>query len=373
MTRDVTAGAVSAQGIDSPSFRVRTVLPAEELRRLGVRVEPFPLFDAAEDARFRSGGVVARARTVLGARRRLADRLSRGSFEVALVQRQVDLLPTYRLDSLAIRGRRVVLDVDDAVWHDTRPGAGGSFLARLKRTERKILWMLARADAVVAGNALLAEWLSRYSPHVTVIPSLVEHRSAPIRTHETGDRVVLGWIGSMTTARHLEPLAGPLEALAAAQPQKRFELCIVGGRPLRLKGIDVTARPWSEATERELLERMDIGLMPLPDNEFTRGKCAYKALQYMASGVPVVADDVGITAEVVGQDRAGLIADGPSEWTSALAALADDAGLRSRLGSEGRRRVARDFSIERWAPALASVIRGDRPPVPWDETGQPRS
>ena len=98
--------------------------------------------------------------------------------------------------------------------------------------------------------------------------------------------------------------------------------------------------------------------MPLPDNAWTRHKCAYKALQYMAAGVPVVADDVGISAQVVGDREAGIIVSEPADWVEAITEL-DKPALRARLGAAGRRRVERDFSTERWAPVIASVIRGE--------------
>ena len=118
------------------------------------------------------------------------------------------------------------------------------------------------------------------------------------------------------------------------------------------------SEPWSEPREQSFLAEIDIGLMPLPDNPWTRGKCAYKALQYMAAGVPVVADDVGVSAEVIGHGEAGLIAGRNGEWSDHLDELAGDVELRARLGAAGRRRVEQDFSVRRWAPPLAAILRG---------------
>jgi glycosyltransferase involved in cell wall biosynthesis len=114
-------------------------------------------------------------------------------------------------------------------------------------------------------------------------------------------------------------------------------------------------RAWSPAAEREALAEIDIGLMPLDDTPWSRGKCAYKALQYMAAGIPPVVDDVGISAAAVG--GAGCVATGAGQWREALRALADDAGLRTRLGATGRRRVEEEFSPRRWLPTLAAILR----------------
>jgi glycosyltransferase involved in cell wall biosynthesis len=350
--------AVGALGAEAPSFRVRTRIPAAELGRHGLVLRHLPLFTADEDRRFHTARTARRVAVLLSARRRLARALDAADGEVALVQRQVDLLPRLALERRAGEGRRLVLDVDDAIWLDRSPEAGGHRLAALKGTPRKVRWLARRADAVVAGNELLAEWLGRYSAQVEVVPSLVEHRDVPVREHEARERVVLGWIGSASTARELARLAAPLRRLADDSAGRRFELLIVGGDPVDVPGMDVRSEPWSEARERRFLREVDIGLMPLADTPWARGKCSYKALQYMAAGIPVVADDVGVSAGVIGDRHGGLIARGPDEWREALAALAGDPALRGRLGAAGRERVAVDYSVERWAPRLARILRG---------------
>jgi glycosyltransferase involved in cell wall biosynthesis len=252
-----------------------------------------------------------------------------------------------------------VLDIDDAIWLDRSPHAGGHRLAALKGTPRKVRWLASRAETVVAGNELLAEWLAQYSRDVVVIPSLVEHREIAPRDHQAGERIMLGWIGSASTAPSLQRLGEPLRRFARefARP---VELLAVGGRPPRVEGVDVRYEPWSERAEHGFLRSVDIGLMPLADNEWTRGKCSYKALQYMAAGIPVVADDVGISARVIGHEVGGLVARDVADWTDHLRALAADTDLRTQLGAGGRARVARDFSVEAWAPKLAEVLHGHR-------------
>jgi glycosyltransferase involved in cell wall biosynthesis len=137
-----------------------------------------------------------------------------------------------------------------------------------------------------------------------------------------------------------------------------IELLVVGGRAPEVSGLRVTSEPWSEEVERNFLRQVDIGLMPLPNNAWTRGKCAYKALQYMAAGIPVVADDVGISARVIGHERGGLIARQLDDWVQHMATLAENPRLRARLGRTGRQRIEEGYSVERWAPELAALIRG---------------
>ena len=351
--------ALAAQAAHSPAFRIRVVLPGQALEDEAVRIRPLPLFTGEEARVFASGSAAARLRTALGARRRLARQVREldGAAATVLLQRQADLLPFLTIERSACDGRRLVLDVDDAIWHDG--SAGGHPLARLKGSRRKVDWLARRADVCVAGNDVLAEYLAERSDDVRVIPSLVDVDSVPLRVHEDSDPIVLGWIGSATTIAFLERMRATLERIGEAIAPRRGELLVVGGTIAPVRGLATTLVPWSEAAERDALARMDIGLMPIDDTPFTRGKCAYKALQYMAAGIPAVADDVGISAQVIGDRKGGLIAGSPDAWVDAVSGLASDATLRARLGAEGRRRVVEGYSYERWIPEIAAVLRGD--------------
>lgn len=358
--------ALAAQGPHAPAYRIRMLLPSAELARLGVEVDAIPLFSLEEERRFQEQGLRGKAVVVRAARQRLSARLhqpagTRAAEAAVWIQRQVDMLPTMHLERLAARRGRTVLDVDDAVWLDARPAAGGHPLAILKGSAWKMRRLAPLADHVLAGNEVLAEWLGQRNASLTIVPSLVEHRDHVVRVHDDEGPLVLGWIGSPTTERHLHGLQPVLARLARAGVDRQLELMVVGGTAPQVPGMACHSIRWSEATEREALQRMDIGLMPLADNAWTRGKCAYKALQYMAAGIPVVADDVGISATAVGDRQAGLIVRSPEQWLEALHALADSRSLRERLGAEGRRRVAERFSVERWAPVIAAALRGESP------------
>lgn len=291
-------------------------------------------------------------RRVRGELRGLADE------GTVLVQRQADLTPSLSLEKLAASGRRLVYDVDDAIWLDGSQAPGRHRLARLKGTPRKARWLAERADQVIAGNEILAEQLGRWSEHVAVVPSLVDPEALPVRKHADGEELVIGWIGSPVNTAYLDAVLPAIRQVAegAGRPVR---LLTVGAGPLRVEGIELEQHPWSEDAERSALERMDAGLMPMPDTAWTRGKCAYKALVYMGSGVPVVADDVGVTADAVGEGGYVVPAGEPraAAWAERLGELESDADLRDRLGAAGRRKVERDYSVRAWAQALARLIR----------------
>lgn len=351
----IHAIATGAQGPQGPGLRIRLALPAKHLREHGVTMKSMPLFTPDEADAVHMGSTAARARTVIGARRRFRRGLTAAGADVVVVQRQIDPLPGRRLEHAAMRGRALVLDVDDAVW---LPEPGSHPLTRLRRSAEKLKWLASRADRVIAGNDYLAEWLSCYARDVRVVPSLVDTGDVAMRSHREGREFVLGWIGSPSTAAYLRNVAAPVAAFAASHPDVTVRLLAVGGPPPRIADVMSEQQPWSEANEAMALQQMDVGLMPLPDNAWTRGKCAYKALQYMAAGVPVVADDVGLTGRVVGDGSSGLLARSPEDWQHALARLAASVELRSRLGATGRTRVETEYSVKAWDARLAAVIAG---------------
>jgi glycosyltransferase involved in cell wall biosynthesis len=347
---------VSATPASAPNFRVRLLLPRNALAARGVRLEPLSLFPP--DGLEARGLLRSRAGSLLHARRRLEKALSTSVAEATVISRQADVLPFLALERRAMAGRRFVYDVDDSIWLDAREEARGGRLAVLKGSARKAAWLAQRAETVIAGNPILAEWLSRHSRNVTVVPSLVETHRIPVRRHADDGEVVLGWIGSRTTATYLGALRDILTAAAHALAPVRLRLIVVGGSLDAVPGVAIETHPWSEGAELAVLRQMDIGLMPLPDNPWTRGKCGYKAIQYMAAGVPVVADDVGITGELLDRGNTGVIARGSRAWIDALVGLGRSPEARARLGSAGRSRAESHYSVANWAPVLSRVLQG---------------
>lgn len=358
-TDTVRVAAVSAQGPSSPGFRVRVMLLRSELARYGVRIDPIPLFTSREADAFARSGVRRRTGLLLRARGRLRASLESigPETEVALIQRQADLLPSLRLERLAASGRRLVWDIDDAIWHDTAREAQGHALAFIKRSRRKAAWLAEHASRIVAANRILAGQLADYGLKVAVVPSLVETREIEVRSHANGPDLTLGWIGSRSTSAYLPRLRTPLSLVKRALSGRRLKLLVVGGDAPSMPDVELEWWPWSPEREQAALARIDVGLMPLTDDPWTRGKSAYKALQYMAAGIPVVADDVGITTDVVEHERSGYVVRTESDWAEAVISLGRDHELRERLGRHGRALVEEHFSVTRWAPRMAAILR----------------
>jgi glycosyltransferase involved in cell wall biosynthesis len=163
----------------------------------------------------------------------------------------------------------------------------------------------------------------------------------------------IGWIGSPATAHFLQLIAPALHEVVT---RKLAQVVAVGANAGQLSDLPVTALPWTEATEVNDIQRFDIGIMPLPDAPFERGKCGYKLIQYMACGKPVVASPVGVNSAIVRDGVDGLLASNQQDWVSALTRLIADPGLRQQMGREGRRRIENEFSLQKAAPRFANLI-----------------
>ena len=236
----------------------------------------------------------------------------------------------------------LVFDFDDAVW---LPRVGGLPILRALHRERAVQDCLRRATAVIAGNDFLAEYAMRFNSNVNVVPSSIDVAAYP---HANNSNIV-GWIGSRTTLPYLK-LLGPVFKQLGITPR-----VIASGDPGQL-GFDVEFRPWRLETEMEELAQIGIGIAPLPDTPWERGKCGVKLLQYMACGIPAVASAVGVHTQIIRHGVNGLLAGTESEWISGLRQLLADPVLRGRLGSAARETVAKHYDVRVAAGAVANVL-----------------
>jgi len=210
---------------------------------------------------------------------------------------------------------------------------------------KKIARLMAAAEMVVVGNNHLAGYARKFTPHVTVIPTVVDLAAYPNHQDATPSSTIrIAWIGTPMTANYLKPLIPELERLQTKHPNVGFRF--IGAGSLPTNGLRIESREWSAATEGQLLSECDIGIMPLCDTEFTRGKCGLKLIQYMACGLPVVASPVGVNRKIVEENRNGFLAANSGEWFKKLEALVENAELRRRLGESGRSKVAAEYTVE---------------------------
>ena len=243
-----------------------------------------------------------------------------------------------------------IYDLDDAFFLKYKAGRFRHISFLLKDKFNPII---SRAAAVTAGNPYLADYARRWNSETVLMPTVVDTERY-ICAPATRDGVfTVGWIGSPSTSGYLSKLAQPLADLAKEGPVR---FVVIGGSCPPISGVDVVHAPWSEADEVGMINAFDVGVMPLTDDEWSRGKCALKLIQYMACGVAVVASPVGANLDVVG-DGCGFLADGPEAWRSALRRLRDNSAIRRRVGQRGRKRVEEMYSLESTVPTLVDTIR----------------
>lgn len=253
--------------------------------------------------------------------------------------------------------RKVIYDFDDAIF--LPPPRNDTFLIRLLRCDWRVAFICRHALAVGVGNDFLAEFARRYNPHVFVWRTTIDTDQYRVRPKDTAQTMpVIGWTGSSSTSCYIRDL---LPELAALQRQIPFELLVVGCElDLQAASVKGECVPWSSSTELALVQRMDIGLMPLEDSVWEKGKCSLKALQYQAAGIPAVVSDVGMNREAVLDEVTGLLVAPNGDWKAPLTRLLQDAVLREKLGKAARLHVEQHFSASVVASHIVEVLHGLR-------------
>lgn len=328
-------------GISVPSarFRVRQHIPI--LHRYGIDVVEF----SSKFGQYPPQTKFIRpfwALATIG--ERLPYLLNSYRYDMVLLQREmVSSLVT--LEPFTKRPR--ILDVDDAI-----------FLQREGATAKKLATI---SDKIICGNSYLADWFKRLNSNVDIIPTAVDtERFCPNVKNIKSSRVLtIGWVGTSGNYKYLYNIEGALKKVLCTYSDARLKI-VSDRQPVfyRLPNDKVDFHLWSEASEAQAIQSMDIGIMPLEDSPWARGKCSFKMLQYMATGLPVVVSPVGMNTEVLALGDIGIGAVTEKQWADGLIGLLDNKLLREYYGSEGRRVATAHYSTKIVASLLARSLRG---------------
>ncbi|MCE6949625.1 glycosyltransferase family 4 protein [Cereibacter sphaeroides] len=246
-----------------------------------------------------------------------------------------------------------VTDYDDAVFH--RYDMHRTRMVR-RLLGSKIDHVMSASALVTAGNSYLADRaLAAGARQVEIIPTVVDVGHYSVRPSNGSSVPRIGWIGSPSTWTEYMALMMPLLIEVAASAGGRIMAVGAGKAAAAHPLLDVL--PWSEDTEVARIQEMDLGVMPLADDPWARGKCGYKLIQCMACGLPVVASPVGVNAEIVEHGVNGFLATTEAEWREALTTLLREPELRQRMGKAGRRKVEQQYSLQVWGPRVAQMLR----------------
>ena len=349
MSRDILL--LARYGSMGASSRIRSYQYIDALESAGLRITRCPMFsDAYVAARHRNRTRTAAA-AMAGFARRAGQLLRAGRHAALWVE--YELLPwlPFVFERAFLNDRPVIVDYDDAVFHryDRHPSA----LVR-SLLGAKIDRIMHAATVVVAGNDYLAARArDAGATRIEIVPSVIDIRRYRQKQTFASESLAVGWIGSPSTIPYLRAIE---PALRAASDIRNLTITNVGGTPWFPPELAVTNLDWSEAGEIDAMLKFDVGIMPLPDNPWTRGKCGYKLIQYMGCALPVIASPVGVNAQIVEHGRSGFIASSNADWVQALRALATSPTLRESLGKAGFEKVARKYSLESTAPRLIALF-----------------
>lgn len=360
--------AYSPYPLEGASSRYRVYALADRLAARGVTLDIRPLLDSAAFAHLYRTGASAAAHKAWdlgrGMMRRWSELAHAGRYDVALVHRQIwPLENAAALERLRRHQPRWVYDFDDAVFLPHVSEANRAFIGL--KPVRQYADLVAGAAGVAAGNAWLAAWARAQRPgrdeaDVALVPTAVDVATwTPAPCAPGPPRLV--WIGSPSTAHYLDLLQPVFRTLGARHPE--LELHVMGA-PYRAGGLRVVQHPWSLEAERRVVAESAIGLSPLADTDWERGKCGHKLLLYMACGLASVASPVGVHVDMVADGVDGFLCGTTDAYVERIEQLLGDPALRERMGRAARARVERDYSLDAVAPRLAAALEraaGTRP------------
>jgi glycosyltransferase involved in cell wall biosynthesis len=333
------------------SSRYRTYQYQDVLRESGIKTRSFSLFNDRYLEDLYEGRASSTPISDLYWQR-WRDMKWVGDSDLVVVEKEfLPFLPA-ALERNAFRdAKRILLDYDDAIFfkYQNHPKAAVRWLLG-----KKLDHLMALSDGVVAGNQFLREYATQHAPRAWRVPTSVDTGKYEPHDHDHGGLITLGWIGTPITAKYLELLRRPVERLAR---EAAVRFLVIGAEAPDWQGVDGQSQPWSEKREAELVRWMDIGLMPLEDTPWERGKCGLKLLQYMASGVVPVGSDLGANREILEHGTNGFLCRTEQEWTDCLFQLARDPGLRIEVGRRARQKVVAEYSVEVAAQSLLKIYR----------------
>ncbi|MBK6542327.1 MAG: glycosyltransferase family 4 protein [Flavobacteriales bacterium] len=332
----------------SPNQRFRFEQYRDYLATHGFQSELSYLVEEADDRYFYKPGNVLKklgfVRRSFAKRRKDVARM--GEFDIIFVCREALMTRSTVFERAFAAGpAKVIYDFDDSIWLQNVSDANRTWA--WVKDAGKTAKLIALADMVFAGNDYLANYARGFNKRVEVVPTTIdtdEYKPAPRRG---GGPVCIGWSGSITTIQHFQ-YALPALRILKERFGDRITIRVIGDGTYSEPSLGIQGQPWRRDTEVADLAAFDIGIMPLPDDEWARGKCGLKGLQYMGMGIPAIMSPVGVNGTIITDGVNGFLASSTEEWVAKVSRLIEDAELRQRIGSAARRSVEDHWSVNAW-------------------------
>ncbi|MBL0049522.1 MAG: glycosyltransferase family 4 protein [Bacteroidetes bacterium] len=330
----------------SPSQRFRFEQYLEFLQANGFLVEHFYLLNERDDKLFYSHNALGKIKILITSVFKLYSKYrSTKKDTIVFVQRECFMLGSAYFEKLFRNKCKLIFDFDDSIWLQNVSDKNKlwSFLKNPSKTSH----IIQMANCVVAGNQYLADYALRFNKNVTIIPTTIDTAEYYFvkENQKPKDTVCIGWSGSVTTIQHFQYVVGALLLLKKKYGDKIY-FKVIGDGSFKHKELNIAGLPWKKASEINDLAEIDIGIMPLPDDEWASGKCGLKGLQYMSLGIPTIMSPVGVNSEIIKDGENGFLAQDDNEWVAKLSRLIESPELRSGIGLQGRKSVVEKYSVE---------------------------
>jgi len=342
----------------APSQRFRFEQYLEALTAAGhtYRLAPF-LSVATWNILYQPGQSLAKALGILGGfARRLGLLFTVPGYDFVFVHREAAPVgpPVFEWLIAKVLSKKIIYDFDDAIWLVNTSEANR--IAAGVKWHHKVADICRWAYKNSCGNAYLADYARQFSAHAVVNPTTIDtvNLHNQVRDQARPGRLVIGWTGTHSTLKYLDQVVPVLAKLEAEGLD--FEFRVISNQPPALQLRSLVFLPWRKDTEIADLLGFHVGLMPLEDDLWAKGKCAFKALQYMALGIPALVSPVGMNTEVVQHDQNGFVCATPAEWEASLRQLLADAGLRQRLGTAARATIEQRYSVRANTPNFLALF-----------------
>lgn len=341
--------------IEGPSSRYRIIQFFPYLEKRGIHCTLNSFFSSgAYSCLYKHGFLVRKLISVLvGAIKRAYYIFRAGNFDAVYIHLELFPIHLSLLEKiLKSLNKNIIYDLDDSIYLSRE---SVNKIREYFRRPEKLYRLLKASSEVTVCNGYLHNYARQYNKNITIIPtSLDTENFKPLPIKRTNNPIVIGWIGSHSTTKYLTIISNVLKRLA----QKYYLIFkVVGsGKTIEIKGVRVINRNWSLERDVEEFQTCDIGVYPLPDDEWTKGKTGFKTIQFMAVGVPCVVSRVGANIEIVEDGKNGFLADSEEEWIEKLSRLIEDPELRIRMGKAGRKTIEERFSLNHNASLFHQVI-----------------
>ncbi|BDS11979.1 glycosyltransferase family 4 protein [Aureispira anguillae] len=329
----------------SPSQRYRFEQFQPYLEQQGFEFDYFYLIRAQDDQKFYgAGNYLAKVGILLRSVVKLFFKsFSAQQYDFVFVQREAFMLGTVFFEKLFARKTKMVFDFDDSIWLQN-VSAGNRALGFLKDAT-KTQKLIAISDLVFAGNSFLADYAKQFNPNTKLVPTVVDTNNYHRIQSSKSDKICIGWSGSFSTVPYFEYALPALRQIKAKYGDLVY-FKVIGDAHYYNKELNIKGIAWSSATEVAELSEIDIGIMPLPNDEWTKGKCALKGLLYMSLGQAAVLSDVGVNGEVVEDGVDGFLVKTTEDWVNKLSLLIENPELRQSMGKKGRQTVIERYSVQ---------------------------